>query len=160
MLRMPERSDAFEHGGEVPDHGAHVHLRAWGWGGELVGSDLRVEYSAMGDAVNTAARMEQTAAPGTVQVSQETKVLIDKLFEFEDLGGKTRLTVVQRGCERDPAIDSDSIRATWTRMFERLAEEIDVERARRILNAIRERLGERFRPQFELDYLERLLTTE
>ena len=39
-------------------------------------------------------------------------------------------------------------------------DEIDVERARRILNAIRERLGERFRPRFELDYLERLLQPE
>jgi uncharacterized protein (TIGR02302 family) len=36
-------------------------------------------------------------------------------------------------------------------------EEIDVERARRILEAIRERLGERFRPRYELEYLERLL---
>lgn len=36
-------------------------------------------------------------------------------------------------------------------------DEIDVERARRILNAIRERLGERYRPRFELDYLERLI---
>jgi uncharacterized protein (TIGR02302 family) len=36
-------------------------------------------------------------------------------------------------------------------------DEIDVERVRRILNAIRRRLGERFRPRFELDYLERLL---
>jgi len=41
-----------------------------------------------------------------------------------------------------------------------IPDEIDVERARRILNAIRERLGERFRPRFELDYLERLLKTE
>jgi uncharacterized protein (TIGR02302 family) len=39
-------------------------------------------------------------------------------------------------------------------------DEIDVERARRILNAIRERLGERYRPRFELDYLERLLNSE
>jgi uncharacterized protein (TIGR02302 family) len=38
-----------------------------------------------------------------------------------------------------------------------IPDEIDVERARRILNAIRERLGERYRPRFELDYLERLL---
>ena len=41
-----------------------------------------------------------------------------------------------------------------------IPDEIDVERARRILKAIRDRLGERFRPRFELDYLQRLLQPE
>ncbi len=40
----------------------------------------------------------------------------------------------------------------------KVPDEIDVERARRILEAIRQRLGERTRPRYELDYLERLLS--
>jgi hypothetical protein len=35
--------------------------------------------------------------------------------------------------------------------------EIDVQRARRILEELRKRFGENFRPQLELDYIERLL---
>lgn len=51
-----------------------------------VGSNLQVQYTAMGDAVNTAARMEQTAAPSTVQVSEATHRLVDRLFAVDDLG--------------------------------------------------------------------------
>jgi len=47
-----------------------------------VGTDLRVEYTAMGDAVNIAARMESAAKPGTILITESTKKLIQNDFEL------------------------------------------------------------------------------
>ena len=44
------------------------------------------EYTAMGDAINLAARMEQTAVAGTVQISADTYKLVAPLFDVWDLG--------------------------------------------------------------------------
>ncbi len=48
-----------------------------------VGSDLFMEYTAQGDAINIAARMEQTAQPGTIQIGEDTYKQVSRDFEFE-----------------------------------------------------------------------------
>jgi class 3 adenylate cyclase len=51
-----------------------------------VGSDLKYEYTAMGDAVNLAARMQTAARPGTVLISENTYRYISKVSAATDLG--------------------------------------------------------------------------
>lgn len=51
-----------------------------------VGSDLKYEYTAMGDAINLAARLQSAAQPMAALVSQNTQRFIAPLFELADLG--------------------------------------------------------------------------
>jgi class 3 adenylate cyclase len=51
-----------------------------------VGSDLKYEYTAIGDAVNVAARMQSAARPLSVLLSEHTYRFVAPLFDVVDLG--------------------------------------------------------------------------
>jgi ABC-type transport system substrate-binding protein/class 3 adenylate cyclase len=91
---------------EIVGYGQEV-ARAWGVEGlsvrvgiatgpvvvGLIGAGSRVEFAAFGDTVNTAARLQGAATPGTVLVDAPTQRLLRPLFEWGetaqlDLKGK------------------------------------------------------------------------
>src|SRR5712692_9034893 len=51
-----------------------------------IGHDLRMDYTAVGDTTNLAARLLAIAQPGQIVASRRTQHLRDRLFSFEDLG--------------------------------------------------------------------------
>src|SRR5262249_929967 len=70
--------------------GVRVEIRVGLNSGEVVvrsiGSDLRMEYSAVGRTTHLAARMEQLAAPGSTQLTPDTLRLVEGLVEVNPLG--------------------------------------------------------------------------
>ena len=72
------------------DHGIEFKMRIGLNTGLVVvgaiGDDLRMDYTAQGDTSNLAARMESSAEPGAVLVSQSTYRLSKDFFEFEARG--------------------------------------------------------------------------
>src|SRR5437867_2133006 len=51
-----------------------------------IGHDLRMDYTAVGDTTNLAARLLAIAQPGQIVTSRRTQNLRDRFFVFEDLG--------------------------------------------------------------------------
>ena len=51
-----------------------------------IGDDLRMDYTAVGDTTNLAARLQQNARPGSVVISDATHRLVAGFFETLDLG--------------------------------------------------------------------------
>ena len=72
------------------DYGLEFRLRIGLNSGPVIvgsiGDDLRMDYTAIGDTVNLASRMEGLARPGSVLVSRNTHKLAVDFFRFEPLG--------------------------------------------------------------------------
>jgi class 3 adenylate cyclase len=52
----------------------------------LVGDDLRMDYTALGDTINLASRLETMATPGSILVSHNTYRITKDFFRFTSLG--------------------------------------------------------------------------
>ena len=51
-----------------------------------IGTDLRMDYTAVGDTTNVAARLQQTARPGSIVISGKTRRLIEGYFQLRSVG--------------------------------------------------------------------------
>jgi class 3 adenylate cyclase/tetratricopeptide (TPR) repeat protein len=88
-LRMQERVKTYAE--EVRrSHAAVVKIRVGLNSGEVVvraiGSDLRMDYTAVGQTTHLAARMEQIADPGAIVITPETLALAEGYVEVKSLG--------------------------------------------------------------------------
>ena len=72
------------------DHGIEVQIRVGLNSGEVVvraiGSDLRMDYSAVGQTTHLAARMEQLATPGSTRLTGETLRLAEGFIQVVPIG--------------------------------------------------------------------------
>ena len=71
-------------------HGVEIRVRVGINSGEVVvrsiGSDLRMDYTAVGQTTHLAARMEQLALPGTIRLTAATLALAEGYVEVRSLG--------------------------------------------------------------------------
>src|SRR6185369_6779507 len=88
-LRMQESVKGYaEHA--FRSHGVTVRIRVGLNSGEVVvrsiRSDLRMDYTAVGQTTHLAARMEQLAPPGAIWITEETLRLAENFVQVEALG--------------------------------------------------------------------------
>ncbi|MFQ5830561.1 MAG: adenylate/guanylate cyclase domain-containing protein, partial [Candidatus Methylomirabilia bacterium] len=100
-LRMQESVNRYS---EEVQHtsGLSIAIRVGVNSGEVVvrsvGSDLRMDYTAVGQTTHLAARLEQMAAPGMTLLSAHTLALVEGQVEVKPLG-QTRVKGLERAVE-------------------------------------------------------------
>ncbi len=70
--------------------GIEIQIRVGLNSGEVIvgaiGNDLRMDYTAVGQTTNLAARMEQLATPGTIRLTEHTLRLVEGYIQVKPLG--------------------------------------------------------------------------
>ena len=88
-LRMQETVNRYADGVRQ-NEGITIQIRVGLNSGEVVvrsiGSDLRMDYTAVGQTTNLAARMEQLATPGSILITADTLRLAEDYVEVRPLG--------------------------------------------------------------------------
>ncbi len=84
MARFNERMRK-ERGG-IPPVKMRIGIHAGSVVVGILGNDLRLEFKAVGDTVNTASGVEELAEPGATYVTEDTFRLTEGFFRFEALG--------------------------------------------------------------------------
>ena len=110
-----------------------------------VGSDLFMEYTALGDAINIAARMEQTAEPGTIQIAEDTYKKVAHFFDFESVTG------LEIKGKRDPVQVYRVLQAKETPVYQRgiqgleapmIGRAVDLDQLKKILEDVKKGRGQ------------------
>lgn len=138
--------EALEGMGLQPGEGFSESGEAMGRAGESLGEGQGER------AVGEQGQALEALRRGAQDMMQQMQQAMEGEGGGQQPGGRSR-----QGADRDPL---GRPRATTGPDFGdtvRVPDEIDVQRARRILEAIRERLGNALSPELERDYLERLL---
>jgi class 3 adenylate cyclase/tetratricopeptide (TPR) repeat protein len=88
-LRMQERIKRHAEG-VFKAHGVNLQIRVGLNSGEVVvgaiGSDLRMDYTAVGRTTHLASRMEQLASPGSILLTRSTLVMVEGFVAVKPLG--------------------------------------------------------------------------
>ena len=147
--QMQQLQEALEGMGQQPSDGL-------GEAGEAMGqAEGELGQGQTGDATDSQGRALRAMRQGAQQMMREMQNQAGEQGRQGERGQHGE----QSRADRDPLGRRTRSRGPQLGDDVKIPGEIDAQRARRILEAIRRRLGETQRPRLELDYLDRLLPT-